>query len=59
MVAGDAARILGEWWQFQQKELRKPHWNTVLKQGLIDTESALRLRNEVWSTVENTDGILS
>lgn len=58
-IAADASLILKEWWQFQHKELRKPHWNRLLKQGLIDAGSALRLRNEVWSAVENADGILS
>lgn len=52
-IASNARLILKACWRFQQKELNKPRWSKLLKSGLIEADSALRLRDEVWNTVEN------
>lgn len=52
-IASNARLILKACWRFQQKEQNKPRWSKLLKSGLIEADSALRLRDEVWNTVEN------
>ncbi len=56
-IASNARLILKAWWRFQQKELNKPRWNKLLKSGLIEANSALRLRDEVWNRVENVHAV--
>lgn len=51
--ASNALLILRAWWRFQHRELHKMPWNKLLKSGLIEPESAMRLRDEVWNSVEN------
>jgi len=58
-IASNATLALNAWWKFQQKELHNPRWKDLLKPGLFEAASALRLRDEVWNKVENTDGVLS
>jgi hypothetical protein len=53
-----ALHLLRSWWKYQCKELQLPHWTGVLRAGLIEAESALFLRDQVWNSVENPDGVL-
>jgi hypothetical protein len=56
-IASNARLILKAWWRFQQKELNKPRWSKLLKSGLIEEDSALRLRDEVWNSVGNVHAV--
>jgi hypothetical protein len=58
-IASNAKLILKAWWRFQQKELHKLRWKELLQSGLIDPQSALRLRDQVWNKVESADVVLS
>ncbi len=53
-IAENAARVVQSWWQFQHNELKKNGWKGLLKAGMIDSESAFRLRDEVWKNVETS-----
>ena len=53
-IAENAARVVQSWWQFQYNELKKNGWKGLLKAGMIDSESAFRLRDEVWKNVETS-----
>jgi hypothetical protein len=57
-VAAKASLVIKEWWQSQQQEVGKQGWKELLKPGLIDAESAFRVRDEVWNKVENPDGVI-
>jgi hypothetical protein len=47
-IAGKSAGIVQAWWKFQRNEWSQWAWIDVLYPGLIDAESAFRLRDEVW-----------
>ena len=56
-IASNARLILKAWWRFQQKEQHRSPWKKLLASGLIEADSSLRLRDEVWNSAVNISAV--
>lgn len=50
-VAEKAARVIQSWWQYLHDNKRTPVWTALQKSGIVDAQTAFRLRDEVWNRV--------
>ncbi|NTU97113.1 MAG: hypothetical protein HGA62_04765 [Chlorobiaceae bacterium] len=56
--AEKTAGVIRTWWKHLHEKQRKPVWKAIMNTGLIDAETACRLREDEWNKVGSHDEVV-